>query len=242
MRIRQGRQYIPDVRKAEVHPKFRGFPGIQTADRTVHDRAKEICPSGAFSAEPSIDLGKCVFCGGCERAGAVTFSHFHKTAADSRGKLIVRPGDTPESFYSDAVRVRAQVHRVFGRSLKLRSVSAGGCNACELELNASTNVNFDIGRFGVDIVASPRHADGIIITGPVPENMASALEDTLSAVSDPKIIILFGACAISGGVFASSSALKRDRIDLSGAVLYLPGCPVHPLTFVNGVLDMLGRR
>ncbi|MEK6797313.1 MAG: 4Fe-4S binding protein [Spirochaetota bacterium] len=243
MRLRQGCQYIPDVRRAVVHPKFRGFPII---DGSKCDTAalKDVCPAGAIRMDPlSIDMGKCVFCGDCERAcpNAIHFSNFHKLAADSREGLIVKSGATHDTFYPNAVRVRKGIKRIFGRSLKLRSVSAGGCNACELELSASMNVNFDIGRFGIDIVASPRHADGIIITGPIPEHMASALEDTMRAIPEPKMMILFGSCAISGGVFASSKALDREFIDKNPIALYVSGCPVHPLTFVNGMLDMLGR-
>ncbi|HPN64944.1 MAG TPA: NADH:ubiquinone oxidoreductase, partial [Candidatus Goldiibacteriota bacterium] len=126
--------------------------------------------------------------------------------------------------------------------LKLRQVSAGGCNGCEMELNACSNVNFDMGRFGIDFVASPRHADGIVITGPVTKNMAPALEDTYKSIPLPKIIIAAGTCAISGGVFKDSDALDRSFFEKHKIDLYVPGCPVHPLTFVNGVLKLIGRK
>ena len=131
---------------------------------------------------------------------------------------------------------------MFGRSLKLRSVSAGGCNACEGELGASSNVNFDMGRYGIDMVASPRHADGIVITGPVTENMAAALEDTYSAIPSPKIVIAMGSCAISGGMFDGSPAVKRDFFERVKVDLFIPGCPPHPLTVVNGILGLVGRK
>jgi Ni,Fe-hydrogenase III small subunit len=125
---------------------------------------------------------------------------------------------------------------MFGRSLKLRQVSAAGCNGCELELNASGNVNFDMGRFGIEFVASPRHADGIVITGPVSKNMGKALQDTYNSISDPKIVIAFGACAISGGQFAEAPELDRSFFDTIKVDLYIPGSPPHPLTFINAVL------
>jgi len=132
--------------------------------------------------------------------------------------------------------------KIFGRSLKLRQVSAGGCNGCEFELNACGNVNFDMGRFGIEFVSSPRHADGIVITGPVTIPMAVALEDTYLAIPDPKIVVAVGACAISGGIFAGAPAINREFFDKYRVDLYVPGCPVHPLTFINGLLDFLTKR
>ena len=132
------------------------------------------------------------------------------------------------------------MRRRFGHSLKLRSVSAGGCNGCELEINALTNVNFDIGRYGIDIVASPRHADGLVLTGPITRNMADALQLCWDAMPDPKLVIAVGACAISGSPFEGSPAVERSFLERFKPTLYVPGCPPHPLTFVCGVLDLLG--
>ena len=110
-----------------------------------------------------------------------------------------------------------------------------------MELNACSNVNFDMGRFGIDFVASPRHADGIVITGPITKHMAYALEDCYKSVPDPKLVILCGACAISSGVFKDSAELNREFLDKYPVDLYIPGCPVHPLTFINGVLSYIGQ-
>ena len=146
-----------------------------------------------------------------------------------------------DEYRERAIETRKEIHRLFGRSLKLRQVSAGGCNGCETELIACGNVNFDMGRFGIDFVASPRHADGIVLTGPITKNMAPALRDAYKSIADPKIVIAVGACAISGGVFADSTELNRSFLGEIRIDLFVPGCPPHPLTFINAVLDFIGR-
>ena len=138
--------------------------------------------------------------------------------------------------------IRKEITSYFSGSLKLRQVSAAGDNSCELELNACGNVNFDMGRFGIDFVASPRHADGIVITGPVSENMAEPLQICYDATPDPKIIILAGTDAISGGIFEGSPALNRSFLSKYKIDLFVPGNPVHPLTFINGVLELIRKR
>ena len=237
LRIYQGKQYIKDIKNATVKEKFRGFPIIEsdTIDETI-------CPLGAISNNPAaVDMGKCTFCGACARnTKAVKFTNFYKLASTSREKLIITEGMNEKDFYKSAIEVNKEIKKIFGHSLKLRQVSAGGCNGCEMELNACSNVNFDMGRFGIDFTASPRHADGLVITGPISENMAFALEDCYKSTPDPKIVILTGACAISGGIFQNSQKLNREFISKHKIDLYIPGCPVHPLTFINALLDYLG--
>ncbi len=245
LRKRHGNQAIPDVVNAELMESHRGFPTIdETKYRGDWQIVSGHCPTGAIKSGPvSIDLGKCIFCGECEKlsGGAITFASRHKTASSDRERLIVSSGEGYDAYREGAVEARREIRKLFGRSLKLRQVSAGGCSGCEMELNACSNVNFDMGRFGIDFVASPRHADGIVITGPITKNMAPALLDAYRSIGDPKVVIAVGACAISGGVFAESGQLSRSFLNDARIDLYVPGCPPHPLTFINAVLDFLGR-
>ena len=140
------------------------------------------------------------------------------------------------------IEIRRRIDARFAGRLAIRQVDAGSCNGCELEIHALDNPYYDLERFGIHFVASPRHADGVVITGPVSENMAGALEITYDAVPSPRVIILVGTDAISGGLFAGSPALKRDFIENHHIDLYVPGNPAHPLTFINGVMDLLGIR
>jgi Ni,Fe-hydrogenase III small subunit len=241
---RHGKQFVPDLRKAVLPAIFRGRPVIST-NITVEEarQAGQLCPVGAIETEPcTIDLGKCVFCRECEFAlpGKITFTNDHKIAAVRREDLIIRRGeDQPVNI--DPAQVRKEIRKLFKHALKLREVSAGGDNSAEMELNAAGNVNFDMGRYGIEFVASPRHADGIVITGPISENMAEALQICYEAVPSPKIIVLVGTDAISGGIFQGSAALRREFLNKYPVDLYVPGNPPHPLTFINGVLDLTGR-
>jgi Ni,Fe-hydrogenase III small subunit/ferredoxin len=239
VRRAEGQPVIPDVASASTPARFRGKPKIDSS-RCPDGCAAcvEVCPTGAISANPlTIDLGACVFCPVCTEAcpeGAIAYTNDYKMAATSREDLLLREGReiAPEAC-------SREIRRLFGRSLKLRSVSTGGCNGCELELNALGNVNFDMGRFGIEFVASPRHADGVVISGTTTRAMAHALEATFEAVPKPKIIILFGACAISAGIFQDSGELAREFIHKHKVDLYIPGCPPHPLTFIHGLLEYL---
>ena len=244
LKCKMGRQYVPDIKKAEIGDKFRGFPVISGKCRQGCSLCAACCPSQAISLAPlALDLGRCVFCGECAKAcpdNSIVFSNKHKLAATDRNALLVKPGLSYEDYTARAVRARENIRKMFGRSLKLRQVSAGGCGACEAELAACSNVNFDMGRFGIEVAASPRHSDGLLITGPVSENMAYALLDTYRAAPAPKIVIAAGACAISGGIFREEGALNRDFFSLVKTDLFIPGCPVHPLTVINGILSFLG--
>lgn len=140
-----------------------------------------------------------------------------------------------------ATALDEESRRVLGRSLKLRQVSAGGCNGCEADVNVLNTVVFDLGRFGIQFVASPRHADGLLITGPVTENMKLALQKTYQAVPAPKIVIAVGACAIAGGPFIDHPEVLNGVDSVLPVDLYVPGCPPHPITILDALLRLLGK-
>jgi Ni,Fe-hydrogenase III small subunit len=239
---RHGKQYIPDITLPKLPDTFRGRPEISTAQ--VDEQAvAALCPTEAILTAPMrIDLGKCVFCGECAFAypEKIKFTSDYKIATNDRSKLIVAEGVT-DAISLNPDLVRAEIQTRFSHSLRLRQVSAGGDNSQEGELNATMNVNFDIARFGIEFVASPRAADAIVITGPISENMAEALQVCYEAIAEPKLIILVGTEAISGGIFAGSPALNRSFLDKYPPDLYVPGSPIHPLTFINGILALTRR-
>ncbi len=227
--------------------RFRGRPAVDPARCTDGCTAcADACPTEAVldpgKRSMRLDLGRCLFCADCAQAcppGTLRFTRDHRLAARSREDLLV---SRDEPLLAAALGERMK--RLLGRSLKLRQVSAAGCNGCEAELNATGNIQFDLGRFGISFVASPRHADGIVVTGPVSENMRIALQKTYEAVPAPKIVVSVGACAISGGVFRGSPAVHDGTaLALAGVPvdLYVPGCPPHPITVLDGLLRLLGR-
>lgn len=240
-RFRQGHRTMsyPDGPAPELPPRCPGRPTIDPAlCKSGCSGCAGVCPTGAIGGG-ALDLGKCLFCGECAKAcpaRAVAFSRDHAMAARRREDLRVAGG-----AYALAEALDAQARRLFGRSLKLRQVSAGGCNACEADTNVLGTVGWDLGRFGVQFVASPRHADGILVTGPVPENMRLALLKTWEAVPAPKLVIAVGACAISGGPYRDHPEVHNGCGGLVPVDLFVPGCPPHPLTILDGMLRLLGR-
>jgi Ni,Fe-hydrogenase III small subunit len=150
-------------------------------------------------------------------------------------------GDAGKEQLRLATALDEKLRRLFGRSLKLRQVSAGGCAACEADTNVLGTIGWDLGRFGIQFVASPRHADGLLITGPVSKNMELALRKTYAAVPEPKLVIAVGACAIAGGPFVGHPQVHNGAGALLPVDLFIPGCPPHPLTILDGLLRLLGR-
>ncbi len=223
--------------------RLRGRPTIDSArcPAGCHECA-DVCPTDAITiSEKSVrlDLGRCLFCPECERAcpeGAIRFTPEYRLATSTRDALILG-----EKEFQLAQSLDARSRRLFGRSLKLRQVSAGGCNGCESDVNVLNTVVFDLGRFGVQFVASPRHADGLLITGPVTNNMELALRKTYAAVPSPKLVIAVGACAISGGPYIGHAEQRNGADKIVPVDLYVPGCPPHPVTILDGLLRLLGR-
>lgn len=244
-RLHQGHRTIsyPDGPPPSLPERFRGLPVFGSEPCTDGCRqCAAACPTGAVALAPAlaIDLGRCLFCGECAEAcptGKLAYSGDHRLAARARGDLVVGEGESLRL----AAALDDKVRRLFGRSLKLRVVSAGGCNGCESDVNVLQTIVWDIGRFGIQIVASPRHADGLIVTGPVTENMRLALRKTWDAVAPPKIVIAVGACAISGGPYIDHPEAHNGADAVVPVDLYVPGCPPHPLTILDGLLRLLGR-
>ena len=245
-RLRQGHQTMkyPDGPPPKLPDRFRGRPMLN-ADvcLTGCDACVRACPTGAISVKdgrPSIDMGKCLFCGECAKVcpqQAVTFSAGYQLAARQRQEMVV--SDNQPARPNDIAMTR-DIRKLFGRSLKLRQVSAGGCNACEADTNVLNTLAWDLGRFGIQFVASPRHADGLLITGPVTQNMHLALKKTYDAVPDPRIVIAVGACAISGGPYIDHEQVKNGADAVVPVDVYIPGCPPHPLTILDGLIRFLG--
>lgn len=240
-RFKQGFRTLAYPKSEPVFPKrFRGRPVI-SASRPYDLIAPEKGPLGAIDVhgKPFVDMGKLLFnedIKGVFSNEILTYSCDYRMAVSKREDLILHENEVKlVNALGDKMR------RIFGRSLKLREVCAGSCNGCDSEIQAMGNVVFDLSRFGIQFVASPRHADGLMITGPVTKNMAAALKSAYEAVPDPKIVIAVGACALSGGPFQGGSEVYNGVCDLLPVDLFIPGCPPHPLTILDGLLRMLGK-
>jgi Ni,Fe-hydrogenase III small subunit/ferredoxin len=243
-RLKQGHRTISYPALAPALPdRFRGLPVVDTSKCPDGCRdCAQACPTDAIAIDESgfrLDLGRCLFCTDCMQAcpeGAIRYSQEYRLAVRKREDLLY-DGRTLKL----AAALEKKTRRIFGRSLKLRQVCAGGSGACEADLNVLGTIVFDLGRFGIQFVASPRHADGLVVTGPVSENMRSALLDTYAAIAEPKLVIAVGSEAISGGVFRDHAEVHDGCAALLPVDLFIPGWPPHPLTILDGLLRLLGR-
>jgi Ni,Fe-hydrogenase III small subunit/formate hydrogenlyase subunit 6/NADH:ubiquinone oxidoreductase subunit I len=257
----------PDV-PAVVSAQFRGRPEFDFAAWRDARPAAAVCPTGAIGVDDTgadrrrvtVDYGLCVFCGQCAEVStdsAVRITTDFELATSSRASLMLvadyslNSDGTHHQFVAryqalvtaDEVggKVSEAISRTLGRSLAIRQVDAGSCNGCEMEIVALNNPVHDIERFGIHFVASPRHADMLLVTGPVTRNMELALEKTYAATPDPKVIVAVGACGISGGIFGTNYA-SRGGVDATIPVdVYIPGCPPRPEALLYGILLAVGR-
>jgi Ni,Fe-hydrogenase III small subunit/Pyruvate/2-oxoacid:ferredoxin oxidoreductase delta subunit len=217
-----------------------------------------------------LDLGKCVFCGLCADVDkAIRMTSDGRCAARKRDELLtsasyslkpdgthgalLSPLPTPsaghkpvpapqlESIEVLGARLKERATRIFGRSLHIREVDAGSCNGCEIEIINLTSPVYDAERFGVHFVASPRHADMLLVTGPVARNMELALRKTYDATPEPRLVVAVGACGCSGGIFGVNYATRGGVDQIIPVDLYIPGCPPNPVMILDGLLRLLGR-
>jgi len=239
-RIKQGHRTMPyPAAPLQMPERFRGYPVVASLAQAAESRdAASACPFGALITEGGacLDMGRCLFCAECP-AGNIEFTTDYQLAVTQRDHLRVRPG----AEQHHARPLSPDLLSMFGRSLKFREVSAGGCNACEADTNVLATIGWDLGRFGIQFVASPRHADGLWVTGPVTENMHKALLTTYEAIPAPKIVVACGACAINGGPYIDSPRVCNGVDSIIPVDLFIPGCPPHPATILDGLLRILDK-
>jgi NADH-quinone oxidoreductase B subunit len=247
---------------ATLPSQSRGAPAFDFAKWRDARPAADACPVGAIRVSDSgrsrsviVDYGRCLFCGECSASadGAVTVTQKFELAATSRDQLVIAAeyelhADGTHRRLERAPEVEAIGHKLtreiqglLGRSLAIREVDAGSCNGCELEIIALTNSVYDIERFGIHFVASPRHADMLLVTGPVTRNMELALRKTYDATPDPKLVVAVGACGISGGMFGVNYATRGGVDQVIPVDVYIPGCPPRPEALLYGILLAVGR-
>lgn len=223
--------------KIELFPRYRGLPEIhQNAPKDLVQKCASACPQDAIDAvKKTIDIGRCIFCGTCERLSKGEFVSFtgNFEISVSEKEHLITDGTLP----SLANHARLHFKKLFGRSLQLRQVSAAGCNACEADLNVLATPFFDLARFGINFVASPRHADAIVVTGPISRNMKTALLQTYEATPSPKAVIAVGSCTLTGGPFRGSNEITEGLDKLLPVDLFIPGCPPHPMTNLHALLS-----
>lgn len=229
--------------------RFRGAPRLRAGAALDALPPPSACPTGALSAaadgaRATVDLARCVFCGSCADAsgGAVELGREVELAARERPTLVVNlDRGTGSGAPLPEARVAAQLRRALGRSLHLRHLDSGSCNACDWELTALLNPVYDVRRLGVDFVASPRHADGVIVTGPVTRNLEAAVRRTYEAVPEPRVVIAVGACAASGGIVGRGYASAGGVAEVLPVDVLVPGCPPRPEAIAFGILLAVGR-
>lgn len=248
-----------------------GFPEIDFSRCVGCDDCARACPTGAIQSAQSgpgrrtvtLSYAACIQCRACvagcpeqaigvshdveiasyTRAQLARSASFNVDPATGRGTVVEVHTHPGPSLHDSAEHLRARIHGRLGRSLHVRQVDAGSCNGCELEIAATGNPLYDLERFGIHLVASPRHADALLVTGPVTRNMEVALRRTYEATPEPRIVVAVGACGCSGGIFGEGTYAALGGIDRVLPVdVYIPGCPPRPQAILNGLLVAMGIR
>ena len=255
---------------AAVSSRARGRPEIDFANWKDARAAAAACPTNAIACADeggmrtvTLDLGKCAFCGLCAEADAqIRMTNVCELAAKRREHLItkakyeINSGGahqkclSPEpsainlpaaSLDSLGAQLKERIKKVLGRSLHIREVDAGSCNGCEIEIVGLNSPVYDVERFGIHVVASPRHADMLLVTGPVSRNMEMALRKTYDATPDPRVVVAVGACGCGGGIFGVNYASLGGVDNVIPVDVYIPGCPPNPHALIHGILTAVGR-
>jgi Ni,Fe-hydrogenase III small subunit/formate hydrogenlyase subunit 6/NADH:ubiquinone oxidoreductase subunit I len=256
--------------RAEVSSQARGRPEVDFVNWKDARPAVAACPTGALACADSagtravtLDLSKCTFCGLCAEAdAAIRMTNVFELAAKRKQDLVATAnyeldsggthakllgsqpsalGPHPASLETIGAAVKARVDKVLGRSLHIREVDAGSCNGCEMEIVGLNSPVYDIERFGIHFVASPRHADMLLVTGPVSRNMELALRKTYDATPAPRLVVAVGACGCSGGIFGQNYASLGGVDKVIPVDVYVPGCPPNPHALLHGILTAIGR-
>jgi Ni,Fe-hydrogenase III small subunit/formate hydrogenlyase subunit 6/NADH:ubiquinone oxidoreductase subunit I len=257
------------ARPMEPIPNLRGKPVIDFEKATDCLPAALVCPTGAITVEDklsdrkvTLDYGRCIFCGLCAEAtadGSIRITGETELAARHRSHLVctgqycldaggkqhfvqvARADRTSEGEEALRERLRAKIRRVLGRSLQIREVDAGSCNGCEVEITGLNSPIYDAERLGVRFVASPRHADMLLVTGPVTRNMEVPLKKAYNATPEPRLVVAVGACGCSGGIFGCTYASLGGVDQVIPVDVYIPGCPPPPQALLYGILLAIGR-
>lgn len=256
------KKIIQYPRITQVYPKgpldtgnFRGTPEIDPVQCDRCGICVTKCPThaivqGGEDSRIGINYDTCIFCSRCVEvcpSGAARHIAAFELAKKTRDELrltpvVVEERDLPDLSYAvleDMLEKKS--HRIFGRSLHIREVDAGSCNGCDLEINALNNPVNDLSRLGMHFVASPRHADMLLVTGTATRNMELALVKTYNATPEPKLVVAVGACACSGGIFQDSYATRNGIDGIVPVDVYVPGCPPRPQAVLYGILKALDR-